>query len=347
MSDLKDWLMSGQPAVIDGLALRPQPHSPGSHIVLEIVKGQAAVYYLRDNGQGEWMLKKFRPGRAPDAANVVAVQSLVPQETGFEAAFLRRCLRGSMVSRSGFAPPEFIDWIDGTLLMPRIIAADWSEVVGNVRDGQADLSPGDRVTLAENLCAKVEVLERARLAHRDLSATNVMADPSHGIHLIDWDSLYAPSLRMPANTTAGTDGYTAPFVRDGNDDPAATWTVGGDRFALAVLILEAFAAAPGCPMTGDGSGLIEQSELNARGGPGIRDALDTAARCTSVIEPLFMRALQAHAALECPSPREWQQSLRQIVATRRRAANQPAGHFIPLDMSVFVQLDHSQFTRLY
>jgi hypothetical protein len=348
MFDPKDWLMSGRAAVVDGLALRPQPHSHSAHMVLATSKGQAAVYYLRDNGQGEWMLKKFHPGRAPDAANVLAVQSLVPRESGFEAAFLRRCLRGSMLLRTGYAPPEFIDWINGTLLMPRIIAADWSEVVGNVRDGQTDLSLGDRVTLAENLCAKVEVLERAELAHRDLSATNVMADASHGIHLIDWDSLYAPSLRMPANTTAGTDGYTAPFVRDGNDDPAATWTIGGDRFALAVLILEAFAAAPGCPLTGDGGGLLEQSQLNTRGGPGIRDALDTAARHTSVVEPLFMRALHARAALDCPSPREWQQSLRQIVATRHRAQSQPAsGHFVPLDMDVFVQLDHSRFSNLY
>jgi hypothetical protein len=153
---------------------------------------------------------------------------------------------------------------------------------------------------------------------------------------------------MPANTTAGTDGYTSPFVRDGNDDPAATWTVGGDRFALAVLILEAFAAAPGCAMTGDGGGLIEQSELNARGGPGIRVALDSAAHHASIVEPLFMRALQARAALDCPSPREWQQSLRQIAAARRRAQSQlVAGNFVPLDTSVFIQLDHSRFTSLY
>src|SRR4051812_24107594 len=75
MSDLKDWFMSGQAAVIDGLTLRPQPYAPGSHIVFKIAKGQADVYYLRDDGQGEWMLKKFRPGRAPDAANIVSVQS--------------------------------------------------------------------------------------------------------------------------------------------------------------------------------------------------------------------------------------------------------------------------------
>lgn len=347
MFDPKEWLDSGQAAVIDGLALRPQPHPVSGHIVLSTSKGQAAVYYLRDDGQGEWMLKKFHPGRAPDAANILAVQSLVPREKGFEAAFQRRCVRSDMVSRSGFASPQFLDWIDSTLLMPRVIAADWSEMVGKVRDGTADLSLGDRVTLVENLCAKIEVLERAQLAHRDLSATNVMVDASLGIHLIDWDSLYAPSLQMPANTTVGTNGYAAPFIRERNNDPAATWAVGGDRFALAVLILEAFAAASGCALTGDG-GLLEQSELDARGGPSIQQALEAAGRHTDVVEPLFRQTLQAYGALDCPSPSDWMQSFRDVAAMPRHTASQPVlGGFVPLDLSVFVQLDRSRFTPLY
>jgi hypothetical protein len=346
MFDPKDWLESGRAAVVDGLALRPQPHSCSARLVLSMSKGQAAVYYLRDDHQGEWMLKKFHTGRAPDAANVLAVQSLVPRDKGFEAAYLRRCLRRDMASRTGYSPTEFIDWIDGTVLMPRVMAADWSEVLGNMRDGGTDLSLGDRVTLAENLCTRVEVLEEAQLAHRDLSATNVMVDASLGIHLIDWDSLYAPSLQMPANTTVITNGYAAPFIRDRNEDPAATWTAGGDRFAMAVLVLEAFAADSGCAFTGDG-GLLDQAEINARGGAGIGRALDAAARCTNFVEPLFMRALCARTALDCPSPREWQQSLRQVVAARRRAQGKPAeGHFVQLDMSVFVQLDHSRFAIL-
>ncbi len=347
MFEPKDWLESGRAAVIDGLALRPQPHSCSSRMVLSTSRGQAAVYYLHDDVQGEWMLKKFHPGRAPDAANILAVQSLVPREKGFEAAFLRRCLRRDMVSRTGFSPPEFIDWIDGTLLMPRVMAVDWSELLGSVRDGEIDLSLGDRVTLAENVCKKVDVLEKVKLAHRDLSATNVMIDTSLGVHLIDWDSLYAPSLQMPTNTTVITNGYAAPFIRERNEDPAATWTAGGDRFAMAVLIIEAFAADFGCAFTGDG-GLLDQAEINARGGSGIRSALETAANRTSVVEPLFLQALQARAALECPSPREWQQSLRRIVATRRSVQSQPVSeHFVPLNMNVFVQLDHSRFTTLY
>src|SRR4029079_7397314 len=107
------------------------------------------------------------------------------------------------------------------------------------------LSLGGRLTLGENLCKKIEVLERAGLAHCDLSGTNVMIGVSHDIYLIDWDSLYARSLLIPASTILGTNGYHAPFLQDQNGDPATTWCAEGDRFALAVLILEAFAAAPG------------------------------------------------------------------------------------------------------
>lgn len=341
--DPRQWLESGRSAVIAGLALRPQAF--GAHMILSTSRGQAYVYYLRDDRQNEWMLKKFRPGRAPDAAHILAVQALVPRESGFESAFQRRCIRRDLVSPSGFATPEFLAWVEGTLLMPRVIASDWSGVLDQVREGIADLSLAERVTIASNLCAKVEVLERTQLAHRDLSVTNVMIDTARGVHLIDWDSLYAPSLRMPANTICGSIGYTAPFVRD--DDPSSTWTVGGDRFAMAVLILETFAARAGCAMNGDGS-LLEQSELTARGGPTIDDALAAAARHTDALGPLFTQAMHARAALECPSPADWARSLRRVTVTRSGARRHSVpGHFVPLDMSIFVPLDRSRFTPLY
>jgi hypothetical protein len=347
MFDPKDWLDSGRSAAVHGLALRPQAHPISSHMVLASSRGQAAVYCLRDDAQGEWRLKKFHPGRAPDAAHILAVQSLVPRHKGFESAFLRRCLRRDAVSRTAYSPPEFVDWIDGTVLMPRVVAADWSETLDNVRQGMTDLSFGERLTVAENLCNAVATLERAQLAHRDLSVTNVMVDASFGIHLIDWDSLYAPSLQMPANTTVITNGYGAPFIREMNEDPAATWTVGGDRFALSVLILEAFAAEPGCALTADG-GLLEQTELSWREGRGIRRALEAAARRTDVVESLFLQALYARSALDCPSPRDWLHAFRRIAAPRQRAQSQPAASaFVPLNMKVFVQLEHWRFTNLH
>ena len=346
MFDPKDWLDSGLPAVLDGVTLRPRPHPTTPRSVLSATRRQASVFFLTDDNQGEWILKKFTASYA-DTANILAVRSLVPHAHGFESAFLRRCLRRDSVSRTAFALPEFIEWVDGTLLMPRVLASDWAQMLDNVRDGNVTFSLADRVTLAENLCAKIDLLERVRIAHRDLSVTNVMVDALHRIHLIDWDSIYAPSLRMPANTTIGTDGYTAPFIHEQNDSPAATWMVGGDRFALAVLILEAFAAAPGSPVAGDG-GILEQSELDARDGPGIRDALHAAAQHTAAVEPLFLRALQARGATDCPSPAEWRRSLRRTGVRRQRASSDAvSGVFVALDRSAFVQLDRSRFTQLF
>lgn len=343
MFDPREWLESGQAAVIDGFALHPQRF--GAHRILFTSRGQAAVYYLRDERQGEWMLKKFHPGRAPDAAHVLAVQSLVPREPGFEAAFQRRCIRRDLISSSGFAPPDFIAWLDGTLLMPRVIASDWSGMLDQVRGGTVDLSLANRTAIAARLCTKVEVLERSQLAHRDLSATNVMLDAAHNVHLIDWDSLYAPSLAMPANTTCGTNGYMAPFVR--GKDSSATWLVGGDRFALAVLILEVFASEAGCALNNDGS-LLDQPHLNARGGPTIDRALEAAAHRTTTVQALFTRALHAPTAIECPSPGEWTQALRRVEEPHAYQSSQPStGHFVPLDPKVFVQLDPSRFTPLH
>src|ERR1051326_767777 len=159
MFDPKEWLDSGRSAGIDGLGLRPQRHRACSQMVLASSRWQAAVYCLLDDGQGEWRLKKFHPGRAPDPAHVLAVQSLVPRHPGFESAFLRRCIRRDAVSRTGYSPAEFIDWIDGTVLMPRVIAADWSEFLEKVRQGIADPSLGDRVTVREHLCKAVAAPE--------------------------------------------------------------------------------------------------------------------------------------------------------------------------------------------
>jgi hypothetical protein len=341
MFDPGDWLTSGQPAVIDGLALKPQAFRGR---ILSMTFGQAVVYYLRDERQGEWILKKFNPGQSPEAVYILAVQSLVPRESGFESAFQRRCIRRDLVSPSGFSPSEFVDWVDGTLLMPRVIASEWRMLLKAARDGNTELSIAERENIAGRLCAKVAVMERAQLAHRDLSLTNVMLDDAHDVHLIDWDSLYAPSLAMPKNTVVGTYGYIAPFLRDAG--PSATWLVGGDRFALAVLILEVFAAEAGCAMSHDGS-LLEQTDLNTRGGPTIDRALEAAGRRSGTIQALFVRALFAPMASACPSPEEWARALRPVPEPRpRRPSQAPAGVFVALDPRFFIPLEPTRFTPL-
>lgn len=344
MFDPAAWLHSGRDAVIAGLPLRPRPHPQARNLVLATSMGQASVFYLEGDKQSEWMLKKFHPGRAPDAAYVGAIRALVPRERGFEAGSERRCLTAGMVSPGGYTSPDFTAWIEGTVLMPRVDASAWSDFLSELRDGALDLDVTARIAIAEQLCAKVAALEAGRVAHRDLSATNVMIDAARSVHIIDWDSLYAPSLQMPANTTVGSNGYIAPFVRAAADDPRATWTAGADRFALAVLALETFAADAGCTFSGDGC-LLEQEEIHARSGPTLDAALRAAGARAKEVVRLFDEALAAAAPRECPSPRDW---LRAVGRSRPRTTATPLRRpgFVALDRGTFVALDSSRFTRL-
>lgn len=339
-----DWLQSVRDAVVAGIPLRPRPHPNSRHLPLASSMGQAEVFFLDGDGR-EWMLKKFHPGRAPDAAYVSAIRSLVPHEPGFESGSERRCLDPSMVSPAGYTSPGFLEWIEGTILMPRVRASSWSDFLADQRDGTIDLDVATRVAVAQNVCAKVAALEEGRVAHRDLSATNVMIDDQRAVHLIDWDSLFAPSLRMPANTTIGTNGYTPPYMREAGDDPRASWTAGADRFALAVLVLETFAAQRGCAFTGDGS-LLEQNEIYARSGATLDAATAAAAGRTRDVVALFLKALDAKAPRECPGPRDWFRVLQRNRPRIPRAPIRTQSGFVPFDRSMFVSLDRSRFIDL-
>ena len=345
MFDPADWLQRGHDAVVNGLPLRPRAHPNNRALPLATSLGQATVFYLDGDRGREWMLKKFNPGRMPHAAYVSAIRALVPREPGFESGSERRCLTGSMVSPNGYTSAAFAAWLEGTILMPRVRASSWSDFLSGLRDGTTDVDLPARISIAEDICRKVVALEEARLAHRDLSATNVMIDDQRVIHFIDWDSLYAPSLSMPANTTIGTPGYTAPYTREADDDPAASWKAGADRFALAVLLLETFAAERGSALAGDGC-LLEQNEINARGGATLEAAVTAAGARASQVVVLFEKALAAKAPRECPAPREWYRALHRSRPRVSRVPTLPLPGFVTLDPRNFVVLDPSRFVGL-
>jgi hypothetical protein len=345
MFDPAEWLQSGRDAMVNSVPLRPRAHPNNRVMPLATSLGQATVFYLDSDRGREWMLKKFNPGRAPDAVYVGAIRALVPRETGFESGSERQCLTGSMISPDGYTSAAFAAWIEGTILMPRVRASSWSDFLGGLRDGLTDEDLPARISIAEDVCRKVVALEEGHIAHRDLSATNVMIDDQRVIHFIDWDSLYAPSLRMPTNTTIGTPGYTAPYMHQAGDDPAASWMAGADRFALAVLVLEALAAQRGCAFAGDGC-LLEQNEIQARGGATLDAAVAAAGARANHVVALFEKALAAKAPRQCPAPREWLHALHRSRPRVSRVPTRPLPGFITLDPRNFVALDPSRFVAL-
>lgn len=303
--DVEQWLHSGQSASLEGINLTMIPHPYLRHVPLSIERGQALAYFLEDGSGRSWILKKFVPGKQPDGSYIRAIRSLVPASAGFESGSQRRVLsRGSV--GPNYQPRGFAEWVENTILMPRIGGSDWLTVSDAVRNGAETLTTEQRVAMCTSLVRRVQDLEASGLSHRDLSITNVFVDPSTWeIHFIDWDSLYHAALSMQPNTTFGTGGYTSPVVMtSGGEDPARTWCPRADRFAMAILCVEFLTVKRGCVLANDG-GLFEQREIYARGGAGIQSIYVSLTGRFAPVGRLFQRALAAKGFDECPSPGEW------------------------------------------
>lgn len=348
------WLKSGKYAEVAGLRLRPVENRLLKGTPLAPVRGQAQVFYLRDDQNSDWILKKFSPARIPNSAYIKAIQSLVPRRPGFQSGYLRRVLSRADVLKSGYFTAEFAAWIENTVLMPRIKCDDWAGLADRIRKGTAAPTGGERVLLCKSLSEKIALLESGDLSHRDLSVTNVFVDAKTPlVHLIDWDCIFHPSLSMPPNTAFGTEGYIAPFVKNsGAPDPRTTWGPRADRFSMAILNAEFLSMDAGTPLRHDG-GMFKQSELFDRGGPqtarivdGLRKSFPDAAR-------LLETALAADDFDGCPSPAEWlalgvplsASTLNPPAAFAPGAASQPNG-VAPAGAPSFALLDEAAFVRL-
>jgi len=300
-----EWLRSGETASLDGIDLIPLPYPHAASLPMSVSRGQATAFVLVDGQQRGWILKKFQPGRDPEIAYVRAIRDLVPSGSGFESGSQRRVLTSQAVGR-GFGTPEFTDWIDKTILMPRVGGMDWLALADSIRNGNTTVSDEARSALCRNLIRRVRTLETAGLAHRDLSITNVFIDPiTWDVHFIDWDALYHASLTLPRNTTIGTAGYIAPFVNTAaGEDATKSWCAFADRFAMALLCAEFLVLRRESSSTHDG-GLFEQRDLYAGHGPTTRNVRTDLVLQYPAVARLVDRALDAASFAECPSPDEW------------------------------------------
>lgn len=300
------WLLSKKYASIEGIALLPRENTILRDDPLVFARGQAKAFYLYDDIKQVWILKKFLPGRSPNAQYIKAIQALIPQHTGFESGYQRKVLSRASVTEASSPAADFAAWIENTILMPFVKGSDWAYIADKVRDGTISLTPPQRLLLCKHLSQKVCLLESNQLSHRDLSSTNIFIDTNTwNVHLIDWDSIYHPSLNIPSNTTFGTTGYIAPFVKvNGTEDPRITWTHGADRFSMAMLNIEFLSIDRNSPLTGDG-GILSQDEIYSLGGSGINKIADSLRQNFPHALTLFDRSLRAKNFKECPSPDEW------------------------------------------
>lgn len=363
MSDIVEaWLKSGKHAEIAGLRLRPVEHPQFKGILLATSRGQAQAFYLKDENGLEWILKKFSPAKIPDNAYIKAIKSLVPHRPGFQSGYARQILSKTSVAKSGFFSADFVTWVENTVLMPRIKSDDWATLADKIRNGSVTLTKDDRISLCKSLSQQVSLLESNDLSHRDLSVTNVFVDvPNQLVQLIDWDCIFHPSLAMPPNTTFGTEGYIAPFVKaSGSPDPQATWRPRADRFSMAILSAEFLSMDIGTPLRNDG-GMFEQSELFNRGGPETTRIINNLQNHFPPAANLLEQALRAQSFDDCPSPADWlafsnpipMPSIKFASTFPPGATSQPNtapqvnfSSFALLDEAAFVQLDERAFVHL-
>jgi hypothetical protein len=346
------WLKSGRYAEVAGLKLLPIENPLLKGTPLAPVRGQAQAFYLRDDQQLDWILKKFSPARIPDSAYIKAIQALIPQQPGFQSGYRRTVLAKGDVARSGFYTADFAAWIESTVLMSRIKCDDWAGLADKIRKGSVTLTDDERTALCGGLSGQIGLLESSGLSHRDLSATNVFVDLKNSlVHLIDWDCIFHPSLSMPRNTSFGTEGYIAPFVKSsGTPDPRATWRPGADRFGMALLNAEFLSMDKGTPLKNDG-GMFEQRELYDRGGPETTRVVAHLRKNFPAAAGLLERALRAQSFDDCPSPAEWLTLAGQTNTPRvifaSPAAPGATPHAAPQASPVtFARLDEAAFVRL-
>lgn len=323
MSDeiVEKWLRSRKFAQVNGKRLRPLEHTSLKGTPLSVQKGQARAYWFSDENGQNWILKKFNNGKDLDPAYLNAIPSLLPKDDAFIAGTQRQVLSSCTLNRNTgcYYTAALANWLDSTVLMPKISGYDWSAIADDIREGKLKLQKGHRIQLALNLAHLIEVLEKYNCCHRDISSGNVFIIIASGeISLIDFDSMYHPNLAMPKATTCGSAGYASPYAWHSNNlDAKRTWCLYADRYALAIIIVEFLVLDKGSRLTGEG-GMFDQEELRKRGGKGIDDIRKILSTEWSQVLPLFDAVINSRNFASCPSPQDWQQVLDKAPEARIR-----------------------------
>jgi len=302
--EVDKWRRSRKPAQIEQLLLKPQSHPAMNDMTLSIARGQAEAFPLKDKAGGGWIAKKFHPNKSMDISYLKAVNSILPKHKAFRCGTERRMLTSASLKKEpgNHYSATLAKWLEHVILMPQIEGVDWACLIGQIRDKEIVLSQSNRISLCRNLATLVRILEDNSISHRDLSNGNLFINPkTFEISLIDFDSLYHPSLTMPTATTVGSEGYIAPFVNPTR--AISTYCSQADRFALAILCVEFLILNPDSPYCHEG-GIFDQKDINQRCGKTISYSENKLKDYPQALK-LFQSAIKSNSFQYCPSPKAW------------------------------------------
>jgi serine/threonine protein kinase len=310
---------------------------------------KASVYRLLSNPSANWgntyALKVMKK-----AYQLPELESICKNLDQFKAQRgLRVCHRSCFTKAGAAAAIHAYSDLEYSILMPWIEGTSWFDALILAKNHQLHLTQKQSFTIAGNLCSILEGMERAGMAHCDLSGPNIMfRQDTCEVELIDVEDLYAPGFRQPADLGRGTDGYQHKTSVQGQWNPLA------DRFAGAILFCEMLSLwDPQTVRLCYDESFFDPAELQTSPCKRLNVIKQAVAAHSDRFLPLIDRCWQSSALSECPSFSEWMEvfrvpSLPFVVEPFVRAVNQSQPYqptFEPIAMTAdkpaftFGQLD--------
>ena len=278
------------------------PAAPG------MVYGQsgrrALVYQLREESGRYFALKvfnqTFRTIEIEESAKNLQKYATLPG--------LGVCMRDILTGEKDADMLQQYPDLRYAVLMPWVLGRTWQEVILE----RIAFKPRESFQYANSLVNILAGMERAGLAHCDLSGANVLLpglfNQQPPVALVDVEEMYLPGSHTPAKLPAGTPGYNH------HTSTSGLWGADVDRFAGAVMIAE---------MLGWFDAQVRHSALmgqNNTGGEQFFSASEMQKHCprfeilyrsletnwSAGTARLFEHAWNSEALTECPSFSEWQ-----------------------------------------
>jgi serine/threonine protein kinase len=281
------------------------PNAPNMAHAME--GGKAKVFRVQNVRKGNncYALKVMKPKyREPALESVCRSLDSLKTIPGLVVCE-RRCLTSAIA-------PEVVKRyknLEYAILMPWIEGQSWFDVLQRGKRREY-LSERERaLQLAANFASVLAVLERAGIAHCDLSPGNVILDLDKlQVELIDVEDIFAPSFPQPSAISLGTPGYQHKTSQQGQ------WNIKADRFAGAILLGEMLGSyEPEVWNASSGDSYFEETELQSKGGQRFDILTSTIAAHHQDLADLFTQAWASETLDDCPALSQWERTLTRII----------------------------------
>lgn len=216
----------------------------------------------------------------------------------------RRCLSPNVAFETIKTHPN----LEYAILMPWVQGQSWFDVLYLGKKQKSIFSKSQSFKLASSLLGILYGLEKAGIAHCDLSAGNIILDPGRlKVELLDVEEMFAPNFKEPSYIPTGTPGYQHQKNRIG------LWHAKADRFAGAILLGEMLGwYDSNVRISSYGESYFAPDELQSKECTRLMILAEAISNHHPDLALLFKAAWEAPTLGDCPSFSEWWSAFRRI-----------------------------------